>query len=128
MRFTITLILAIILALLVTIFAVQNNTQIDINFLAWNTEGSLALILMITFAIGILIGLLISAPAWFRRVRQSAVLRKSIQGLEKNLEEARMAVVKPVLEKPGEASTDEMTSGEEPDQAISQDANKEEDA
>jgi putative membrane protein len=128
MRFTITLILAIILALLVTIFAVQNNNPENIQFLAWKTNGSLALILMITFAIGILIGLLISAPAWFRRVRQSAELRKSIQGLEKNLEEARMAVVKPVSEKPGEASTDEMTSGEEPEQAISQDANKEEDA
>jgi putative membrane protein len=103
MRITIMLILALILALIVTIFAVQNNKPEDITFLAWTVEGSLALILMITLAVGIIIGLLVSTPAWFRRVRQSAHLKKNIQGLEKDLEEARLAS-KPSPDQPVESS------------------------
>jgi putative membrane protein len=101
MRITIMLILALILALIVTIFAVQNNRPENITFLAWTIEGSLALILMITFAVGIVIGLLVSTPAWFRRVRQSTKLKKDIRGLEKDLEEARLAI-KPTLDQPDE--------------------------
>ena len=106
MRITIMLVLALILALIVTVFAVQNNKPEDITFLAWTVEGSLALILMITFAVGIVIGLLVSTPAWFRRVRQSTLLKKNIRGLEKDLEEARLAI-KPSPDQPVESSVDE---------------------
>lgn len=104
MRITITLVLALILALIVTIFAVQNNMPIEVTLLAWKIDGSLALILMITLASGILIGLLVTTPAWIRRVRQSSKLKKSIISLEKNLEEARTTTVKPPLEKPSETA------------------------
>ena len=41
-------VLALMLALLVTVFAVQNNANIDVSFLFWGVAGSLALVLMIT--------------------------------------------------------------------------------
>jgi putative membrane protein len=104
MRITITLVLALILALIVTIFAVQNNKPENITFLAWSIEGSLALILMITFVLGIIIGLLVSTPAWIRRVRQSADFKKKFRGLEKELEEARLAAVKPAMDQPAQGS------------------------
>ena len=123
MRITITLILALILAIIVTIFAVQNNTQININFLVWEVDGSLALILMITFALGILIGLLVSAPAWFRRVRQSVELKKSIHALEKDLEAARTVTSDPSLEKPAQAPSQEVVHTEEIEEETAQETN-----
>jgi putative membrane protein len=88
MRLTLALILALLLALVVTIFAVQNNETTDIAFLIWEAKGSLALVLMITFASGILIGLLVSAPGTFKRRRQLSDLKKNMQSLEKDLEAA----------------------------------------
>lgn len=129
MRITIMLVLALVLALIVTVFAVQNNRPENITFLAWTIEGSLALILMITFAAGIVIGLLVSTPAWFRRVRQSTLLKKNIRGLEKDLEEARLAI-NPPQDQPAESSVIEtkpeedvenekgMESVQEPEQEI----------
>ncbi|OGO16865.1 MAG: hypothetical protein A2Z14_07830 [Chloroflexi bacterium RBG_16_48_8] len=122
MRITIALILALILAIIVTIFAVQNNTPINITFLAWKIDGSLALILMITFALGILLGLLVSTPAWIRKIRQSATLKKNIRVLEKDLEAARMATVAPSMVKPSEVPAAEMAAAEEPEVEIVEDA------
>ena len=129
MRITITLILALILAIIVTIFAVQNNKPENITFLAWSIEGSLALILMITFALGIIIGLLVSTPAWIRRVRQSADLKRKFQGLEKELEQVRSESGKPALDQLKETSfvatpnVDEVEGGTDP--AANQDLKQE---
>lgn len=91
MRLYIYLILALILALLVTIFAVQNNAAIEITLLFWTIEGSMALALMITLAIGILIGLLVSSLPFLRqRVQVSALKRKSGQ-LEKQIADLKAA-------------------------------------
>ena len=57
---------ALILALLVTVFAVQNNQTITISFLFWSIEGSLALVLMITLVLGIVIGVLLMVPGSVR--------------------------------------------------------------
>jgi putative membrane protein len=122
MRITITLILALILAIIVTIFAVQNNTPENIKFLAWEVEGSLALILMITFALGILIGLLVSTPAWFRRVRQSAELKKSVHALEKDLEAARTVTSSPSLEKSEQPPSLEVAHTDQTEEEVAQDA------
>ncbi len=102
MRITIALILALILTILVAIFAVQNNTAINITFLAWSIDGSLALTLIITFALGILLGLLVSTPAWLKKTHQSATLKKNIRVLEKDLEAARLATTASSQVKPDE--------------------------
>ena len=125
MRITILLILALILAIIVTILAVQNNTPIDVTFLAWTIEGSLALILMITLAFGILIGLLVSTPAWIRRVRQSAELKRNIRVLEKDLQEAQTTVAVLPEEKPKVEPEHGMKATEEIKKEIVEDASKE---
>lgn len=106
MRITLALILALFLALVVTIFAVQNNASVDIAFITWRTEGSLALVLMITFAVGILIGLLVSTPGTIKRRLQFSELKKQLQSLEKELEAAF---------KPSEASSVEIPTPEIPE-------------
>ena len=123
MRITLGLILALLLALVVTIFAVQNNASVDISFIAWKTTGSLALVLMITFALGILLGLLVSTPGSIRRRRQFADLKKQLQSLEKELEEAFKPTdltpeKSPALETSPEEKPEDLVD-QEPDPSIS---------
>jgi uncharacterized integral membrane protein len=86
------IILAVVLALLVTIFAVQNITPTAIQFLFWNVTGSLALVLMVTFSVGILIGLMVMIPAAVRGRFQTADLRRTVKSLESRLDEAHRSI------------------------------------
>lgn len=47
------LIAALGLAILTVIFALQNAIPVGMTFLVWKFEGSLALVLMLTFALGV---------------------------------------------------------------------------
>ncbi len=82
------LILALLLALVVTLFAAQNNAQIDIAFLVWRVRGSLALVLFATLALGVVIGLLVSLPSTIRKSLQAAEWKKTARALEKKLAES----------------------------------------
>jgi uncharacterized integral membrane protein len=91
---------ALILALLVTVFAVQNNQPITISFLFWSIEGSLALVLMITLVFGIVIGVLLMAPGSVRNRLQIGGLQRSVRSLEEDkaiaeLEKANAAATSP---------------------------------
>ncbi len=72
-------VLALALALLVTIFAVQNYQVTPIQFLFWQVEGSLALVLMLTLILGILIGVLLMLPGSIRRRLEVAGLKRSLK-------------------------------------------------
>ncbi len=87
------LILALLLAIIVTIFAVQNNGPVDVSFLTFELNGSLALVLMITLTFGIIIGILVSAPSSLRRRRKIGDLKKSVRRIEKDLSTAREATI-----------------------------------
>jgi uncharacterized integral membrane protein len=86
---------ALILALLVTVFAVQNNKTITISFIFWSIEGSLALVLMITLVFGIVIGVLLMAPGSVRNRLQIVGLQRSVRSLEE--EKANAAASPPEL-------------------------------
>ena len=87
------LILALILAIIVTIFAVQNNEAVDVSFLTFELNGSLALVLMLTLTVGIIIGILVSAPASLRRRLEISGLKKNVRKMEKDLASAREATL-----------------------------------
>ena len=53
------LILSLILLFIVTLFAVQNAAVVTIKFLLWEFDISQALMIFLTFAIGLVIGLFI---------------------------------------------------------------------
>jgi uncharacterized integral membrane protein len=74
--------IALILALLVTVFAVLNNEPITVSFLIWEFKGSLALVLMITLMLGIIIGVLLMAPGSVRNRLQIGGLQRSVRSLE----------------------------------------------
>ncbi len=87
------LILALILAIIVTIFAIQNTEPIDVSFLTFELNGSLALVLLITLSLGIIIGILVSAPSSFRRRMEIGGLKKNVRQMEKDLTTAREATI-----------------------------------
>ena len=98
------LIVALVIAILAVIFALQNSMTIGITFLAWSITGSLSLVLLITLAIGVVIGLLVLAPSAIKNSFSASGHRKRISALEKELEEHKAKIAE--LQKPV-ASTSE---------------------
>jgi putative membrane protein len=83
--------LALILSLVVTIFAVQNNAPVEVAFLGWNVTGSLALILMITFAVGIIIGVMFMLPSSIKARLSAHDERRQKRDLAAELERSQTA-------------------------------------
>lgn len=80
------LIVAIIVAILGVVFALQNAVPISVSFLTWRFESSLALVLLITLALGILMSLLVSVPSMIKTKKIISNQKKKIQELESSLQ------------------------------------------
>jgi uncharacterized integral membrane protein len=73
------LVLALVLAILAVVFALQNSGPVVVSLLVWQVEGNLALLLLVTFTLGVLTSLMVSIPAMLLRWRKR---RKKAQGAE----------------------------------------------
>lgn len=80
------LILALAVAILAVIFALQNITAVTISFFAWQVSGSLSLVLLLALGIGFLVGVLVMAPSVIRTRVAASGERKQKSTLEKELE------------------------------------------
>ena len=89
------ILLALLVALLVTVFAVQNNAMIAVTLFAWRVEGSLAIILMGTLFMGILVGVFLVIPTAIRGKLTASDLRKRLQKSEKELQLAQRVQLSP---------------------------------
>ena len=89
---TVYLILALVIAIVAVIFALQNSATITIGFFVWKVTGSLSLVLLITLAIGVVIGLLFLAPSAVKSSFKVSGHRKRITSLEKELAEHKATV------------------------------------
>ena len=78
---TVTLLAALILAVLMVVFALQNAVPVTITFLSWRFEGSLALVLILSFAAGAVLGLLAALPSFIRKSRTISSQQRKIQDL-----------------------------------------------
>lgn len=76
------LILGLVLGSISVIFALQNVTPIAVSFLAWQVEGSLALILLLALLTGVLICGLLSIPEVFKNQKKFKLLKKEIADLK----------------------------------------------
>lgn len=70
------LIVSLLIAIVAVIFALQNPQTMDVNLLFVRTEGSTALVLLVTFVLGIVVGLLSSLPGRLRARRKLKELQK----------------------------------------------------
>jgi uncharacterized integral membrane protein len=76
-------IVAMLFVVLAVLFALQNNIPVVVSFLAWNFEGSLALVLLIALALGGLIVALASTPSTLRRQLMIARLKRRVDEMER---------------------------------------------
>ena len=97
---TVYLIMALVIALIAVIFALQNTMTITISFLAWEVTGSLSLVLLVTLAIGVVIGLLVLSPSAIKNSMAVSSHRKRIGSLEKELDENKAKVSELTKPKP----------------------------
>ena len=116
---TVYLIVALVVAIVAVIFALQNTMTITISFLAWEVTGSLSLVLLVTLAIGAVIGLLVLAPSAIRSSMSASSQRKRLGSLEKELDEHKTKVAeltKPRLETPKPTPPAEPPKPEQPEE------------
>ncbi len=77
MRFT--LVISLVIAVVAVVFALANNEDMAVNLVVVRTEGSKALILMVTFVMGVVVGLLSTLPARLRDRREVKRLKKEAE-------------------------------------------------
>lgn len=70
------IIFSLILAIGAVIFALANPQPMEVDFLFFQTSGSTALVLIVTFGFGVLVGLLSTLPTLLRKRRQLKSLQK----------------------------------------------------
>ncbi|MEC4985893.1 MAG: LapA family protein [Oscillatoria sp. PMC 1068.18] len=88
------LISGLLIAFLAIVFALQNASFIAVNFLLWRFQGSLALILLLTLALGVIAGILVCSPIVIKRNWKIASVKKKIKEMERVLEDKNEAILK----------------------------------
>lgn len=76
-------IVGILVAAFCVVFALQNNVPTVVEFMLWRFESSLAIVLLLTLALGGFIVALMSTPSTLRRQWATARQSKHIAELEK---------------------------------------------
>ena len=80
-----TLIFSLLVAIVAVVFALQNPQMMEVNLLFLETQGSAALVLLITFVIGVVVGLLSTLPARIRDKRAIKKLKKTNSGTSSDM-------------------------------------------
>jgi len=74
----ITLIAALILALVMAVFAVQNSQQALVTFFGWYFDGPLVIILLLTFGTGVIVTFLAMLPGSLRKSNEISKLKSRV--------------------------------------------------
>ncbi len=90
------LIIGTLLGAATVIFALQNTATITVIFLSWQIQGSLAVMIILAVAIGVMISLLFSLPGIIERSfkisrlkKHNAVLKEELQNKAVEVEEEK---------------------------------------
>jgi lipopolysaccharide assembly protein A len=94
----ISLILGFLLGAAALLFALQNTAVVALTFLGWQFESSLALLILIAFAAGIVVSLLVSIPSAVKDGFRMMSLKKENKKLADELSACRAQTV--VVEEP----------------------------
>jgi uncharacterized integral membrane protein len=106
------LILALVIAIVMVFFALENPVIVSVSFFGYAVEGSLALFILAAMGVGVLIGLLLMIPGRIKSGLSNARHRKKIGTLEASLDEHKTKLA--ALEKLAEsASPPEFEKAEE---------------
>jgi len=78
------IIMVLLVAVVAVIFALQNSVVITVTLFSASVSGSLSLFLIVTLAIGLILGMLLMVPVMFKRGRISSGLKRQVSALEKD--------------------------------------------
>jgi len=81
------LVLALLIAILAVILALQNPVGVTVTFLAWKFESSLALVLLVAFVLGVVLALVTLVSAVIRKNWTISSQKKKIAQLERSSQE-----------------------------------------
>jgi uncharacterized integral membrane protein len=87
-----TLIAAILTAVVGVAFAMQNNVPVTINFLVWRFDSSLAMVLLLALALGAIAVALLTTPATLKRQWRLSRQKRRIDDLEKTCDDQRQRI------------------------------------
>ncbi len=80
-------VLALLCAVLVAVFAVQNNDSVDITFLFWHFGGiSKVLVILVSTVVGALLVLFLGFGQYFEKTRRVRRLEGEVRDLKNELE------------------------------------------
>lgn len=79
---------ALVVGIVAVIFASQNAAPVLVRFFGWQAQESMALVLLLTFALGVVSGLLVSVPPMIGRMRKIAQLKRKVDEQAYDLESA----------------------------------------
>jgi lipopolysaccharide assembly protein A len=79
------IVLAILIAIAIVLFALQNSAIVTISFLSLHYNGSLALILAVVFTLGLLAGILIFIPSLLRKSSDLREQKRRVKQLEQSI-------------------------------------------
>ncbi len=77
------LILALLLVLIIVVFALQNSASIELKLFFWNIQSSAALIITSVLFIGAILGVLFSLPSIIKKKEKIEELQKQIPKSDK---------------------------------------------
>lgn len=95
------LILALVIAIVAVLFALQNVTVVTISFFIWNAQVSLAVALLIALGLGVIISALVSIPERVKSGWKSSRKNKSMSNLELELENQKTRIDQITAERDG---------------------------
>lgn len=79
------LVLTLLIAVTIVVFTAQNPTVITLTFINWTVTGHVALILAVPFVVGVIAGLSLLMPVWWKKVKIVKANKKRIHELESEL-------------------------------------------
>ncbi len=106
------LFISLSIAVLATMFAFQNLQYVRVRFLTFDLDGRLALVILITLALGVFIGYMGSLPKRWKARGEINSLKKKVQDLEAE------AVAPLLMETPAEL--EQLAPPAKPEQAASE--------
>lgn len=108
-----TLIVALILAIVSVVFALQNSDVVEVVFFSLKMEGPFALFILASLVIGVVIGILVMVPGVIKNALTLSRTRKQVDAMQKSLKE-QVPLAPPVTRPQAPASGVSLT--DEPDQ------------
>jgi len=76
------IVIALLISFVAVVFALQNPAAVTISFFFWSMHGSLALVILVSMAAGVVISLLASLPGLVRTRWTGASQKKKLAALE----------------------------------------------